>query len=342
MRKPLDDEKIDILFLERRDGKNSGIGRVFRQVAEKLNAARFQSEFYEMPYGVNFIGILKNILTYRIEKADVFHITGDIHYLALILPPDKTILTIHDLVLLRLRKGIRRYVLKKLFYDLPVKRMRNITTISEIVKSEIIAETKCSADKIRVIENPLRTIFEKSELREFNAENPRLLQIGTAPNKNLLNTFKGLKGLNCILRIIGKIGSDLQKFLTDSKIQYENVWDLDEREIKNEYFRADIILFCSTYEGFGLPIIEGQAMRKPVITSNLSPMREVAGKGAALVDPLDPTEIRRAVEKIISDKKYRENLLTAGAKNVERFRGEVIARQYEDYYLNILDKNKKR
>lgn len=332
MKKP-----FEILYLERAKGEHSGIGRVFRQVAAKLDAYVFKSSIYQLPFGVNLLGIIKNLFYFKPAKADIFHITGDIHYMALVLPSDITVLTIHDLVLLRLRKGIRRYILKKLFYDLPVKKLKYITTISEKVKAEIIEETNCAPDKITVIENPLRTEFIKNEFKEFNESKPRLLQIGTAPNKNLLNTIKALEGLNCTLRIVGRINSDLQKILADSKIKYDNVWDLNEREIIEEYFNADIILFCSTYEGFGLPIIEGQAMKKCVITSNLSPMREVAGQGACLLNPCEPLEIRRAIEKIVADKNYRQKLISEGEKNVLRFDGKNIAHQYEEYYLKIIE-----
>jgi glycosyltransferase involved in cell wall biosynthesis len=76
--------------------------------------------------------------------------------------------------------------------------------------------------------------------------------------------------------------------------------------MRNEYLRADLVAFCSTFEGFGLPIIEAQAMRTPVVSSELSPMKEVAGDGAVLVDPFDVSKIREGILKIINNDDFRD------------------------------------
>ena len=80
-------------------------------------------------------------------------------------------------------------------------------------------------------------------------------------------------------------------------------------------------------------------MRKPVITSNLSPMIETSGSAAYLADPFDPNSIREGIEKIISDKEYREGLVRNGLENVKRFEPAAVAKQYEEYYKRILPMN---
>ena len=64
-------------------------------------------------------------------------------------------MTIHDLGFLHTRKGLRRFVLKKLFLDFPVKKLKYVTAISEATKNEIIKFTNCDEKKIRLIENPI-------------------------------------------------------------------------------------------------------------------------------------------------------------------------------------------
>jgi glycosyltransferase involved in cell wall biosynthesis len=331
--------KTRILFIERKFWEFVSIEKVFRQIAQSLSKEKYETGFQQLTFGNQLAGVVKNLLYFRRKDADIYHITGHVHYIALILPAEKTVLTVHDLGFLHTRKGLRRYVLKKLLLDLPVKKLKYITAVSAATKKEIIDYTNCNAEKVRIIENPLQENLFSDVKKNFNRECPTILQIGTSPNKNLSNLIKALKGLKCRLKIIGKLDDALIQELENNQIEFENRFGLSDEEIKFEYQNADLLTFCSTFEGFGLPIIEAQAMRTPVVTSNISPLKEVAGGGAALVDPLSYTSIRDGILKIIDDDKYRENLEGQGMKNLERFNAQKIAKQYEDLYQEILEAN---
>ena len=106
--------------------------------------------------------IIFNLLYLSRFKKGLFHITGDVHYAILALPKDRTILTIHDLVFLHTYSGLRRALLKWIFLDLPVKKAKYITTISEKSKQEILDYTNCDPQKILVIPNPVDPIFASS------------------------------------------------------------------------------------------------------------------------------------------------------------------------------------
>jgi len=101
------------------------------------------------------------------------------------------------------------------------------------------------------------------------------------------------------------------------------------------YEDADIIALASTYEGFGMPILEGQAVGRPVISSNLFSMPEVAGNAACLVDPFDVNSIRAGIIKIIQNDEYRNRLVRDGFENVKRFDPDHIAFQYLDLYQEV-------
>ena len=328
--------KIKILFVERKFHIFFSLEKVFRQIAKSLDEEKFEISFQQLPYINNLSGMLKNFVFYCRQKADIYHITGHIHYISLIFPPEKTVLTIHDLAFLHTRAGIRRFVLKKVLLDLPLRKLNFITAVSEATKNEIIAQTGCDADKIRVIENPVDEIFFAGLKKEFNPECPAILQIGTEPHKNLPNLIKAVDGINCRLVIIGQMTSELRSLLIEKQIKYENKYNLDDQAVQSEYQKADIVTFCSFYEGFGLPIVEAQAMRTPVITSDIEPMKGVAGEGAYLADPNDFLSIRAGIRRIIDDKIFRENLIQKGLKNVERFHPEKIAAQYEILYEEML------
>jgi glycosyltransferase involved in cell wall biosynthesis len=331
-----------ILYVERKPSAEAvSIEKVFRQVAKSLSSDRFTTAFQQLRYANDTLGTIKNLFFYRKENADIYHITGHVHYIALILPSDRTILTVHDLGILRIRKGLRRYVLKKLLFDLPIRKLRYVTAVSETTKKEIVYYTKCDAKKIKVIENPLQKHFHAASKKKFNGEFPIILQIGTTANKNLRNLIKALQGISCQLNIIGELGDDIVRLLREKRIIYLNKSNLNNEEIREEYANADIVTFCSTFEGFGLPIIEAQAMLTPVVTSDISPLREVAGgeSAAALADPFDCESIRNSVLQIINDENYRKNLVEGGVENIKKYEPKKIAFLYENLYREISEKN---
>jgi glycosyltransferase involved in cell wall biosynthesis len=225
------------------------------------------------------ISVIRNIINVRNCSDNIIHVTGDIHYAILGAKGKKSVLTIHDLVFLYRSKGLKKYFLKWLFLDLPVRYASVITTISETTKADILKHLKVNPEKIVVIPNPLDPSIQFSE-HIFNEKCPRILFIGTGPNKNLERSIKALAGIKCHLRIIGRI-NDLQLDLLKSyQIDFSNAHNISESQIIIEYSKADIVLFPSTFEGFGLPILEGQQAGRVVITSNIDPMSSTAGSGA--------------------------------------------------------------
>ena len=109
--------------------------------------------------------------------------------------------------------------------------------------------------------------------------------MGTKPNKNLDRIVKALKGIHCKLVVVGALTDEQKKLIVDTGVDLENHVNLDDAAIGRQYQAADVVMFVSTYEGFGLPILEAQAAGRPLITSRRSPMQEVAGPGSCLVDP---------------------------------------------------------
>jgi glycosyltransferase involved in cell wall biosynthesis len=93
---------------------------------------------------------------------------------------------------------------------------------------------------------------------------------------------------------------------------------------------ADVFLFPTFYEGFGLPILEAQSVGTPVVTSDISSMPEVANNSAILVDPRSPDAIAEAVHKLISEESYKNDIIEKGLENVRRFSWEKCAREIAD------------
>lgn len=267
-------------------------------------------------------------------RAQVYHITGDIHFAALALPGKRTVLTIHDCGFMQHPNRLARWLLGTFWLKWPVRHCSIITAVSESTKQDIIRITDCPEEKIFVIPTVIPAHFQTVP-KVFNTGKPRILHIGASPNKNLLRHIEALNGIPCTLHIIGRINDRERQWLAANKITYVYDYDLSESEMVNAYVACDLLLFASTFEGFGMPILEAQSVGRPVVTSNCSSMPEVAGSGACLVDPLDIESIRKGVVRIIHDERYRARLIEAGFMNVKRFQSDKVARQYADLYGSL-------
>jgi glycosyltransferase involved in cell wall biosynthesis len=278
---------------------------------------------------------LANLIAAATVRADITHITGDVHYLALVLRKRRTVLTIHDCISLERTQGWRRAILRLFWYTLPIRRSGAVVAISECAKRQILSHVACSAEKIRVIHDCVSAEFGRSD-KVFDRDCPRILFVGTTPNKNLERTIESLAGIECRLIIIGRLSADQQRKLEQHRVPHELKVDLSDEALRLEYERSDMLLFPSTYEGFGLPIIEAQTVGRPVVTSNVSSMPEVAGAGACLVDPWNPDSIRQGVLRVVRDDSYRDQVVAEGFQNVRRFRPEAVANQYAKLYREMV------
>lgn len=269
------------------------------------------------------------------NRANINHISGDIHFIAMALPARNTLLTIHDCEFMRHPNPIYRLLLKWVWLDLPVARVRYVSTVSEATKAEVIRYTGCTPDKIQVIPTVIPQSFSAVP-KPFDAVKPTILHIGSAPNKNLARHIEALVGIPCTLHIIGKIRSEEQQLLKTHQIDYRHSHSLSDEQVRQAYEACDLLLFASTLEGFGMPILEAQTVGRPVITSNVSSMPEVAGNSACLVNPYEVADIRAGVLRLITDPIYREKLVQLGFDNIKRFHPKTVAGQYARLYQKML------
>lgn len=268
-------------------------------------------------------------------QADINHITGDINFIALLLNGKRTILTIHDLGYMNHPSFLARIVLRIFWITMPVNKVRYVTTVSTTTKLELLRYSGINPSKVWVIYNPVSPIFIPVK-KEFKKNCPIILQIGTKHNKNIPRLIEALSSINCKLHIIGHLQPEYLDLLKRNNISFENFEDLNDEEILEQYVQCDILSFVSTLEGFGLPIVEANAVGRVVITSAISSMPEIAGNSAHLVNPYDVNDIRDGFMKLINDDQYREGLIQRGFRNKRRFEIDPISKQYTRLYHSTL------
>jgi len=327
-----------VCLLYRKPGRFFSIERVFRQIIPVIGREMSVVEWTAPFARASPADILGNLRAARKCRADIYHVTGDVHYIVRSLPRSRTVLTIHDCVFLYSATGIKRRILKWLLLDMPVRRCSLITTISEATKKDILQYTGCPPGKVVVIPNPVADTMHYVPAA-FRSEEPVILFVGTTENKNLVRVAEALSGIPCRLHIIGPLFPYQEQALNRHGIRYTPFSGLSDEEMASQYTGADLVLFPSTFEGFGLPIVEGQKAGRPVITSDLSPMKETAGAGACLADPYDIAAIRQAVMRVIGDAAYREQLVQEGFRNITRFSPETVAKEYISCYKRLLNQN---
>jgi len=325
---------MEVNYIFRKNGINYSIEGVFENIIKYLpNTIKVKKTF--VPYNrVNIKSIFCNLKYVFLCKNKLNHITGDIHYVSIV-TSGKTVLTIHDIHSTLRGNKLKQLFLKILWFQIPAIFVDRITVISEFTKFELSKVIPFARHKITVIHNPYNDsiVYQK---KEFNKLQPIILHIGTTENKNVIRLCEAINDIDCYLIIVGKLNKNQLKSLKLNKIMYENVFDLTNDEIVGLYKKCDIVSFPSLYEGFGMPIIEGNMAGRVVLTSNICSIPEIANDAACIVDPFSVVAIKDGFKKIINDAVYRESLIENGFKNISRFDPEIISNEYVKIYNELL------
>lgn len=275
---------------------------------------------------------LLNLFFLAFKGEALWHIVGDVYFCAIVLRGN-IVITIHDCVSLHRLKGVRRWLLKLLWYELPLRRAKIVTVISPTVREELLACTNADPSKVVIVPNCVSPKFRPAP--RVTGQKPRVLFLGSTVNKNAERAFQSLAGLDCELRLIGRLSLDCDRILREQSIAYSRAEDLTEEEIYREYCDADVVLFPSLYEGFGMPIVEAQAVGRIVVTSRIEPMLWVSGGAAIFVDPYSIDSIRAGVQSALQNQHLRDELIQKGLENVLRFQAPEVTRSYMNIYQGL-------
>ena len=232
-----------------------------------------------------------------------------------------------------------------------------VLTISESSKSDIIEYLNVEPERIYV--TPLASRYHSNffpdekveQLKQsinYDFSQPYILFVSTIePRKNieaLISAFNYLKDKFKIehhLILIGQKGwhhepifAAIERSPWENHIHHLNY--LADELVALFYSQADVFVYPSHYEGFGLPVLEAMTLGAPVITSNTSSLPEVAGDAALLIEPDDPTHLANAILKVISDSQLRNELIQKGQERAKLYSWERTAKETLKAYQSLL------
>ena len=321
-----------IVYIQRHPKAGFSIKKVFKPIISSIDP----KETYEVPFpNASLYSLYKNIkyIFSKRKKDAIFHITGDIHYGIIGLIKKRSVLTIHDTVTIDFNNDnkLKRFLKKLLWFTLPLKFASKVVCISDTTRRYV--EKYTSRKDLEVIHNCVDPAIQYQPIKE----NPifRFLIVGTNQNKNIERMIEALEGLNCELVIVGKLSSNQEELLKRMKIKYENKYNLSDEELYEEYYNSNAVLFCSLFEGFGMPVLEANKAGRPIICSNIPVLKEVAGDAALFVDPYDIKSIREGCDQIIQNADLQEKLIKKGIINAEKHNKNSIVKQWEKLYNSL-------
>lgn len=300
--------------------------------------------------------IFDPIYVSRIQnKDDITHFleTYQGHFIPFLRYKGRTIITCQDIyhTVIDDFKGRKRF-----FYDISIIGMTKadkIITGSNYVKNDLIKHLKIPDDKIRVI--PFGVDIDKfkhldSKLdTKWNIKDCKKIKLvmnvgfrGNEDRKNisgLLKAFYKLKKSMPEVKLI-QVGADENKFgqlIYDLGLQKDVIFTgvVSEKQLILLYNMADLFVFPSFFEGFGIPPLEAMACGCPVITSNVSSLPEIVGDSAIKINPNDIDDIAKNMINVLSNEEMSKHMIKKGLKRVKNFTWERTIKETSDLYREI-------
>ena len=289
------------------------------------------------------------------NKIDVFHGLSQLLPYGIEKTGIPSITTIHDLIFLRFpnyyKKIDRNFYLS--FSKSSCERSTKILAISQQTKSDIIHYLGINPEKIEVIYQTCNKLFyektteaQKQAVRQkFNLPEQFILSVGTIERrKNQLALLKGMvhEKLDMPIVILGRprpkeYKKEMDEYILELGIRKQLIFlqGTNTEELQAIYQMAEIMVYPSLYEGFGLPVLEAQASGCPVITSNISSLPEAGGNGALYINPRDSEQIGYEIRRVLTDSQLRNDLILKGNENALLFKDHIVAENLIKLYQSL-------
>ena len=290
------------------------------------------------------------------DRLDLFHYTD--HSLSILQRTRPVIITVHDIAYIRFPWLFNRsgQIYKQYINDRSIRKADIIIVPSFSTKKDLTHLFGIRSEKIRVIYHGVESRFRHiSNVEEYRLRNnlpiKMILNVGTLePRKNVVTLIKAFKKLRKLgfkdykLVIAGDKGwlyKQIFKEIELSDLQKEILFlgIVEDEDLPMLYNCADVFVYPSLYEGFGLPPLEAMACGIPVITSNTSSLPEVVGDAGIMVGPDDVNSLCEAMYNVLKGKELRHHMSKKGLERAKLFSWKETAKKILEIYDEVLSKN---
>ncbi len=285
------------------------------------------------------------------EKIDLLH---SLAFVTPLLSPCPAVVTIYDLSFILLPRNFRhgRRLYLALFSRLSARKARRIITISESTRRDTVRWLNVPSEKIDVVYcgvdqafHPLPEEEVASFRQKYGLPERFILFVGTIePRKNVARLIEAysLLGDGQIKLVIGgargwfykEVFVRLEELGLTDNVLFPGY--IPPAELPLWYNAAELFVYPSLYEGFGLPPLEAMACGTPVITSNVSSLPEVVGEAGLTVDPMDSKGLAEAIHRVLGDETLRQSMREQGLARAGRFSWAKAARETVEVYRRAL------
>lgn len=290
----------------------------------------------------------------RSNRVDLLH---SLHYSVPLYSSTPYVVTFHDMTFFLFPELHQRY--RRLYFNMMMRGSargaRKIIAVSENTRQDIIRIFDVAPERVVTIHSGISSDFRKvTDTGEIEYVRSKY----GLPSKYVLSVglIEPRKNLSTLIRAFGRLDeNDTAHSLVvvgDKGWMYEGVFDLAQqlerskriiftgyvprKDLAAIYSSADLFVYPSLYEGFGLPVLEAMACGTPVITSNLSALPEIAGDSAVLVSPRNEAEITEAILRVLSDRALHAELSSKGLQHSRLFSWDATAQKTIAVYRDAI------
>lgn len=297
-------------------------------------------------------GVTNNLLP---DKVDIYHGLSNELPLNIRKSGVPSVVTMHD-VIYRTMPECYKWIDRRLYdfkYGSSCRNADRIIAVSECTKRDVCRFYDINPDKVDVIyqgcDESFKRVWTESELgalrQRLNLPNRYILQVGTVEKrKNLELTVRALSALppDVELVVVGKDHHGYKKLIdalalelgVSSRIHYYG--HLNFKDLPGVNQSAEVIVYPSRYEGFGIPVLEGLESQRPVVAATGSCLEEAGGDGTIYVNPDSPKDMAEALKFLLGSSRDISAMIAAGKAHASRFDKRKMAGDIKETYMKVI------